>query len=186
MAVRSGLQGFGHCLRPVDRGDAPTIFELRTDPKLGKYLHPTRGGVADQEHWVETQRARVGDYYFVIERLDGRSEGIVGLYGIEGNSGEWGRWILRRGSLAAPASVLLLLRFGFDQLGLQRIYSRTMAGNDVVVSFHDSCNYTERSDYVDPSGQAFVEHSLSRPDWPTFHDALEPMARRVALRLDIS
>ena len=88
--------------------------------------------MSDQERWIEAQRIRAGDYYFVIETLDGRWEGVVSLYGIEDASGEWGRWILRRGSLAAPASVLLVFHFGFDQLGLRRIYGRTLAGERPV------------------------------------------------------
>ena len=182
MAVEAGPEGFGHRLRPVERRDAADILELRTDPELGRFLNPTAGGVEDQERWIEAQRARSGDYYFVIETLGGRWEGVVGLYGIEDASGEWGRWILRRGSLAASASVLLLLRFGFDELGLERIYCRTLAQNVVVVSFHDSCGYTNRSEYIDTGGRVFVEHSLVLPDWSAFCDALAPTADRVARR----
>ncbi len=182
VAVEAGPEGFGHRLRPVERRDAADIFKLRTDPELGRFLNPTPGGVEDQERWIEAQRARTGDHYFVIETLGGRWEGVVGLYGIKDARGEWGRWILRRGSLAASASVLLLLRFGFDELGLRRIYCRTLVENVVVVSFHDSCAYTNRSLHIDTGGRVFVEHSLVLPDWPAFRDALAPTAERVARR----
>jgi RimJ/RimL family protein N-acetyltransferase len=182
VAVKAGPEGFGYRLRPVERTDAAEILRLRTDPILGQFLNPTSGGVEDQEHWIEMQRARVGDHYFAIETLNGRWEGLVGLYGIEETSGEWGRWILRRGSLAAPASVLLVLRFGFDELGLRRIYCRTLAHNAMGVSFQDSCAYTSRSEYIDPAGRIFVEHSLVLSDWPSFRDALGPTAERVARR----
>jgi len=182
VAVEAGPEGFGHRLRPVERRDAADIFKLRTDPELGRFLNPTTGGVEDQERWIEAQRARAGDYYFVIETLGGRWEGVVSLYGIDDTSGEWGRWILRRGSLAAPASVLLLLRFGFDELGLERIYCRTFAENVVVVSFHDSCAYTNRCGYIDERGRVFVEHSLLLMGWPAFRDALAPTAERIARR----
>jgi RimJ/RimL family protein N-acetyltransferase len=182
VAVKAGPEGFGHRLRPVERRDAAGILDLRTDPELGRFLNPTAGGVEDQQRWIEAQQARVGDHYFVIETLGGRWEGVIGLYGIHDASGEWGRWILRRGSLAASASVLLLLAFGFDELGLRRIYCRTLAENLVVVSFHDSCPYTSRSEHIDTGGRAYVEHSLVRPDWPAFRDALAPTAERVARR----
>jgi RimJ/RimL family protein N-acetyltransferase len=182
VAVKAGPEGFGHRLRPAERRDATDILELRTDPELGRFLNPTTEAVEDQECWIDAQRARAGDHYFVIETLGGRWEGVVGLYGIEDASGEWGRWILRRRSLAAPASALLLLRFGFDELGLQRIYCRTLAENFVAVSFHDSCAYTNRSKHIDTGGRVFVEHSLACPDWPAFRDALAPTAERVARR----
>lgn len=182
MAVEAGPVGFGHRLRPVERRDAADILLLRTDPEHGRWLNPTSGGVGDQEHWIEAQWARAGDYYFAIETLSGRWEGVVALYGVDDGSGEWGRWILRRGSLAAPASVLLLLSFGFDDLGLRRIYCRTLVGNLAVVGFHDACGYTRRSEGTYNDGRAFVEHSVLLPDWPAFRDTLAPMAERVARR----
>lgn len=182
MAVEAGPEGFGYRLRPVERCDAANILKLRTDPSLGRFLNPTAGTVESQERWIQAQRARSGDYYFVIETLGGRWEGVVGLYGIDNLNGEWGRWVLRRGSLAASASVLLLFRFGFDSLGLRRICCRTLAQNVAVVSFHDSCGYTNQSERREACGQVFVEHALDLPDWPAFRDALAPMAERVARR----
>lgn len=182
MAVEIGPEGFGHRLRPVQPRDAARIFELRTDPELGRFLNPTTGGVDDQERWIEAQRARDNDYYFVVETLGGEWEGVIGLYGIADSTADWGRWLLRRGSLAAPAAVLLLMSFGFDQLGLQRICCRTFADALAVVSFHDSCAYTNRSEYVDAGGRPNVEYSLDFRDWPAFHDSLAPMAERVARR----
>jgi RimJ/RimL family protein N-acetyltransferase len=182
VAVRVGPEGFGHRLRPVERRDATKILELRTDPELGRFLNRTKGGVEDQERWIEAQRARAGDYYFAIEKLGGGWEGLVSLYGIDDTSGEWGRWILRRGSLAAPASMLLLFRFGFDELGLRRIYSRTLTQNVLSIGFLDACAFTNRSEYIDAGGRVFVEHSLVHSDWPAVRDALVPTAERVARR----
>lgn len=182
MAIEAGPEGFGHRLRPVEPRDASEILALRSDPGLGRFLNPTAGGVDGQERWIEAQRSRVGDHYFAIETLGGRWEGVVGLYGSDGVSGEWGRWILRRGSLAASASVLLVLRFGFDSLGLGRIYCRTLAQNTMGISFQDSCPYTSRSEHIDDEGRPIVEHSLVVADWPAFLDSLAPMAERLARR----
>jgi RimJ/RimL family protein N-acetyltransferase len=152
------------------------------NPELGRFLNPTTGGVVEQQSWIEAQRARVGDYYFVVETLGDRWEGVIGLYGIEDASGVWGRWILRRGSLAASASVLLLLSFGFDELGLRRICCETYAEHVTAISFHDSCGYTNRSELIDTTGRPCVEYSLDLADWPAFRHSLAPMAERVARR----
>jgi RimJ/RimL family protein N-acetyltransferase len=182
VAVEVGPEGFGYRLRPVERRDATNILELRTDPELGRFLNRTTGGVEDQERWIEAQRARAGDYYFAIETLGGGWAGVVGLCGIDDTSGEFGHWILRRGSLAAPASMLLVFRFGFDELGLQRIYSRTLPQNVLSLGFLDACAFTNRSEHIDTGGRVFVQHSLVLPDWPAFRDALAPTAERVARR----
>ncbi len=183
MAFEAGPDGFGHRLRPVERRDASHIFALRKDPELGRFLNPVAGGLEDQERWIEAQQALADDYYFVIETAGAaRWEGVVGLYGIDDAEGEWGRWILRRGSLAALPSLLLVLRFGFEQLGLNRIYCRTLASNTMGISFQDSCAYTSRSECTDKGGRAMIEHSLEIADWPAFRDRLIPMAERIGRR----
>src|ERR1039457_4516855 len=47
-----------------------------------------------------------------------------------------GRWILRRGSLAAAESALLVYTIAFEDLALDRVYCRTVSANRAVVSFH--------------------------------------------------
>jgi RimJ/RimL family protein N-acetyltransferase len=182
VAADAGPEGFGHRLRPVEQRDAAAILELRTDPELGRYLNPTAGGVEDQERWIAAQRERAGDHYFVVETSRGRREGVIGLYDVEDGCAEWGRWILRRGSLAAPASVLLLLGFGFETVGLRQIRCRTLSANVPVIRFHDSCRYSTRTDQTDADGRTFVEHALVLDDWSTFCEALVPVAERVARR----
>lgn len=182
MGVEFGPERYGHRLRPVDAADARAILELRMDPELGRYLNPTSGGVDDQRRWIEAQRTREGDYYFVVETATGRWQGVVGLYAIEGGTAEWGRWVLRRGSLAAPASVLLVFEFAFEKCNLQRVYCRTLLDNVVVVNFHDSCPYSTRAEYSDNACRRVVEHSLSCNDWPQFRKKLALVAQRIATR----
>jgi len=182
VAFEPGPAGYGHRLRPVDISDAARIFDMRTDAELGQFLNPTSGDVADQEAWIAAQHARAGDHYFAVEAVCGRWEGVIGLYDVRDTQAEWGRWILRRGSLAAPASALLLFTYAFDSVGLNQIYCRTMAQNLPVIDYHDGRPYTSRSKYIDSLGREFVQHTLAQTDWPTFRGALEPMANRVAAR----
>ncbi len=136
------VEGYGYRLRPALLDDARFILDLRTDPERNAFIHPTPNDVALQRRWIENYFERRGDYYFVIEsKVAARSEGAIGLYGIDDTrlSGEWGRWIVRRRSLAAVESVALIYRFAFDVLGLATVYARTAAANVKAVSFHDSC-----------------------------------------------
>ena len=96
------LAGAAFGLRPVRDDDAAFIVGLRSDPELGRWLNPTSPNVADQLAWLARYYERTGDYYFVIERLsNGAAEGLIGLYDVEGGEAEWGRWLLKPGSLAA-------------------------------------------------------------------------------------
>jgi RimJ/RimL family protein N-acetyltransferase len=133
-------------LRSVTEADTPFILSLRRDHN-GRAEFLGRGSLdpANQAAWITAQRKRPGDYYFVIERkATDEPEGLIGLYNIKGRRAEWGRWISTAGSLCAVESLLILLRFAFQTESLREVYSRTVADNLSVVSFHESIGARRR------------------------------------------
>jgi RimJ/RimL family protein N-acetyltransferase len=129
------IDGPAFRLRPVRIADAAFIAELRADPERARYLHRGPAGEVSQRRWLESYFERRDDFYFLIEnQATGAPEGTVGIYNagwsIEGRTGrlqrdaEWGRWILRRGSLAALESACLVYRAGFEMLD----FDSTIAG----------------------------------------------------------
>jgi RimJ/RimL family protein N-acetyltransferase len=183
------LAGAAFGLRPVRDEDAAFIVGLRSDPELGRYLHPTSPNVADQLAWLARYYERPGDYYFVIERLaTGAPEGLIGVYDIEAGQAEWGRWLLKPGSLAAVESAALVYRCAFELLQLDAVYCRTVAANERVVSFHDSCGIAERRllpGHFELHGERVdaVEHRLTRDAWPPVDARLTHLAQLTARRL---
>lgn len=163
---RSGitLTGPGFTLRPVTLADAGTIVSLRTsNPEHTQFLHETSSSITEQENWLRAYLERENDYYFVVERRSKRSaEGLIGLYDLDRGSrrAEWGRWVLAPGSLAAVESVYLLQSLAFECLGLQETYSRTVAGNRRVVSFHDSCGFKRSGTIASGFERGGVRHDL--------------------------
>lgn len=185
------VEGFAYNLRPVTMEDAARIVQLRSDPELARYLHSVPPDISRQRAWLETYFSRAGDYYFAVEhRRRGTVEGFSGIYNLEEDPhwAEWGRWVLRSGSLAAVESALLVYRAAFEILGLDGIYCRTAAGNGPVVSFHDSCGL-KRS--AAPSQDVLlngvrcelVEHRLARGEWPDVKVRMTPLAERIAGRI---
>lgn len=185
------LAGHGLRLRPIADADAGFVLQLRSDPALNRWLHATSGRLDDQLRWLAAYYARPGDWYFVIERLAGGApEGVVALYDLDAASqaAEWGRWILRPGSLAAVESAWLVYRCAFERLGLAAAFCRTVADNARVVSFHDSCGITRRTTLpghftLGTQRVDAVEHRVERADWPALSARLEPLARLTARRL---
>ena len=131
-------EGFGIRLRPVSVEDAEFIHQLRCHPELENFIGPTVGGVEGQRVWIENYLSRSGDYYFCVERLDGTKVGTVGIYNIDekNQTAEWGRWILLPGSQAAPASMHLLYRIAFEELGLKELTCTVVEDNSSVVTIH--------------------------------------------------
>jgi RimJ/RimL family protein N-acetyltransferase len=182
------LAGPAFRLRPAGEGDAAFIVALRSDPALNAWVNPTSPRVEDQLAWLSKYFEREGDWYFVVERLDGTAEGLIGIYDQAGGEAEWGRWLLRPGSLAAVESVLLMYRAAFGSLGLDAVHCRTAAANERVVSFHDSCGIAERRvlpGCLELHGQRqdAVEHRLTRAAWPAVEERLAKLAQLTARRM---
>jgi len=185
------LAGPAFRLRPIGDADAHLLLELRCNPYLNRFLHATSSSLEDQLTWLARYYDRSGDYYFVVERLEtGAPEGVISVYDIdfETRSGEWGRWILKPGSLAAVESAWLIYRYSFEQLDLSQVYCRTVADNRPVVSFHDSCGIPQRRllpGHFDLSGHRIdaVEHLMDRRAWAEISPRLQKLAQLTAGRL---
>lgn len=161
------LSGFSYRLRPVYKSDAQFIIDTRLeDANRNKYIHLIDADVSKQEKWIENYLARENDYYFVVENaLTGEPEGLIGLYDIKDEKAEWGRWVIKKGSLAAVESVDLICQVAFNKLGLKEIYSRTIENNQAVVSFHNSAKEHFRrvlENFFELNGEVYnaVEHYI--------------------------
>ena len=107
MAHNISLNGFSYRLRPVNIKDAEFIVELRTaDADRNKYINTTSTDENLQKKWILEYETRNNDYYFVIENiLDSSQEGVIAIYDVNDNKAEWGRWVLKKSSLASIESV---------------------------------------------------------------------------------
>jgi RimJ/RimL family protein N-acetyltransferase len=137
------LEGSIFRLRPVVLTDATFIAGLRSDENSDRlqYVHKVDKDPLKQAKWLQAYFDRPGDFYWIIERKRGCvPEGTIGIYNRNknDNTAEWGRWVLRSGSLAAVESSLLVYCAAFEALHLNSVYCLTVAANRAVISFHNS------------------------------------------------
>lgn len=132
------MEGYGYRLRPINQKDAFFIIEARLeDRERNRFIHTIPSDISEQEKWLESYFEREGDYYFVIEnRFTRQPEGLIAFYNEQDGRAEWGRWVVKKGSLAAVESVWLLYKIAFEKVNLQELYCRTIKENIEVVSFH--------------------------------------------------
>jgi len=163
----------------VTSSDSIEILRLRLDSSRNAFIHKTTP--ESHKTWLDEQRAKPGDYYFVIEGIqDFKVHGFVGIYNIKSDRGEWGRWVMNQASPAAIESYWLILKFGFG-LGLASIYSRTDVRNTKVISIHDSLEFSkEEITNEESSGLSYKVHTLNVEDWPNFEVNLRKYLRRRA------
>ena len=189
------VEGYAFDLRPVELSDAQFIVAIRTaEASRVRYLHPISPDVELQRAWIARYFDRAGDYYWVIERrATRRPEGLIGIYGLDAvtSSAEWGRWILSAASLGAVESALLIYRAAFDRLMLDFAYCITVAHNESVLSFHDSCGLKrvgllqDRFTLEDGVYDG-VKHECSKAGYPAVVQRLESQAKMICQRLSRS
>jgi RimJ/RimL family protein N-acetyltransferase len=183
-----GIEGSAFRLRPVRLEDAGFIVELRSDPERGRYLHRGATDAPAQEQWLRTYFKTPGDFYFIVEnRSTGAAEGTAGIYNLNASrrDAEWGRWIMRRGSLAALESACLIYRLAFENLDLACLYCRTIVENASALAFHDSFGVERvrrlpRYFQGDARPLDAVEGRLTRARWLAIRDSTEAKAARAA------
>jgi RimJ/RimL family protein N-acetyltransferase len=170
------IEGPAFRLRPVRMEDAAFIAHLHHEP----------AGADAQEKWLAAYFKRQDDYYFRIEnRATGALEGTAGIYHAGWSIGrqtnrlqrdaEWGRWVLRPGSLASLESACLVCRVGFEMLDLDSVYCRAILKNASALAFHDSFGM-ERG----PALRDAIECRLTRNRWMALRDSIEGKVLRVA------
>ncbi len=143
----SPVEGAALRLRLIQPEDAEYVFGLRSDPAYNLYLSEVTGTADDQRRWIQAYKARElagSELYYIIERLDGRSCGVVRLYEIAAQTFTWGSWILDAGkpSKAALESAYLIYVIAFDRLRLSEARFDVRRDNVRTISFHQKFGAT--------------------------------------------
>ncbi len=136
MSISEEIIGKYMKLRSVKVNDSEFILSLRLDQKLSRYINKVDNDIKKQEDWIMAQREREGDYYFIILDLNNNLLGTISLYNIKDKTAEFGRWVSKGNMITNIESVILLHKFAFEKLGLELVYTNTMAENKQVVNFH--------------------------------------------------
>jgi RimJ/RimL family protein N-acetyltransferase len=188
------VDGFAFRLRPITLEDAGFILKLRSTPSLGRFLQDGATSLDAQRWWQEAYFEREGDYYFIVERLcDGRSAGTIAIYDVRGtpSTAEWGRWVIRPGSLAAPESAYLIYKTAFEVLQIDTLYCCTNVENTNSVSFQERSGmiyYGQHEVVLTLGGQTrtvlCVKYGCDRAQWPERGKTLSAISKRLARVVD--
>ncbi len=123
-------------LRPVELSDAEFIVSIRNIERNARYINKTSTDIQAQIDWMIQEKSDPTSYYFLIVDEDDQKIGTISIYNIDDSRGEFGRWICSGNALQSLESALLIHRYAFERLGLKEVYTRTLAENKKVVSFH--------------------------------------------------
>jgi UDP-4-amino-4,6-dideoxy-N-acetyl-beta-L-altrosamine N-acetyltransferase len=162
-------------LRPMELGDILQIREWRNLPEIAEYMY-TDHEISEEEHaqWFGGAINDPKRRYWVIE-LEGTSVGLANLYDISElhNRAYWAFYLASpevRGRGVGSFAERFVMRYAFDELGLDKLGCEVLATNAAVVRMHQRYGFqidgTLRR-HVIKHGQRVdvVTLSLLREEW---------------------
>lgn len=136
MIYEKMMQGQFVYLKSATSDDAEFTLALRQNPALTKYLPKLDITLEQQKNWINIQREKAGDYFFVVRNNEDKPIGTVSIYNISGNESESGRLALIGNALENTEAALLLFKFAFDVLGLKKVTGYIVDGNKRAERFN--------------------------------------------------
>lgn len=139
-------------LRLLEKNDLPLTLSWRNQDHIRKWFLNS-DVISQQTHnaWFERYAALDNDFVFIIlaKDLNNVSVGQISLYDIDWNVGgaEYGRLMIghpeARGKGCARHATNLVLRIGFEQLGLQEIHLEVKEENFLAQRIYLDCGFVE-------------------------------------------
>lgn len=130
-------------LRPFEPSDAPAVHAACQEPDIPRWTGvPSPYGIEDAEHFVGTAvpegwRDDTTYHFAVVSRADGSLVGAMGLVRLARlhtpeRQAELGYWTAKehRGRGCTVEAARAVVRWGFDDLGVERMEWHAEAGNE--------------------------------------------------------
>ena len=137
-------------LRPWEESDAESLYKYAKDPQVGPIAGwPPHTSVEDSRDIIKSVLA-VNETYAICKRQDNRAIGSIGLMrgeqsnlDIPEDEGEIGYWIGVPfwGQGYVSEAVRELIRHGFEDLKLNRIWCGYFEGNDKSKRVQEKCGF---------------------------------------------
>lgn len=121
-------------IRKFERSDIPNKVKWINDPANNRYLHYDLPlSVEKTEKWFDSHFGETTRYDAVIE-VDGKAVGLIGLLAVDQKNRKAEYYIslgdpAYTGKGVAKEATRKLLRFAFEELGLNRVYLFTEVDN---------------------------------------------------------
>jgi [ribosomal protein S5]-alanine N-acetyltransferase len=131
------LEAPGAVLRPLETADAEALFAAHGDPETHKYwASPAHRSVEETARYIEETLAIEDAHAWAITESGGEALGRIALFVQREGVGEIGILMRREATGRGLASTALdmVVRYGFDTLGLHRIGADIDPDNSASIS----------------------------------------------------
>lgn len=136
MVYENVIEGRYVTLSSANVDDAEFTLAIRQDPEFTPYLPKLDNTIDQQRAWIEGQRKKPNDYFFVIRDKQNNRIGTISIYDVEDYHAEAGRLAVKGNAFQSIEAQLLSFKFAFEILGLNEIVSYIYADNDRAIRFN--------------------------------------------------
>lgn len=165
MFINEPIIGKYVILKSATVDDADFTLQLRQNPNLTKFLPKLNISISEQRKWLNSQKNREGDYFFVVYNNVGERIGVLGLYDINDNSGETGRLAIIGNPLESLEAQYLSFVFAFDVLELSSTKCFIYEENSKAIRLSEFFGTTFSSLSEDEKGNKGYHGLLSRENF---------------------
>lgn len=142
------ISGVSVDLKKMDENDIELVRQWRNSRDVS--VHMISQSIISEEQqirWFESVKDSASQLYFVIQSKTGDKLGVVNFSKIDPVNGtaEPGLYIgvtRERNSLYGMEAYYLLLKYGFEELKLQKVYGTALASNPTALKMNRSFGYT--------------------------------------------
>jgi RimJ/RimL family protein N-acetyltransferase len=142
------LRGPGFILRPFEQSDDRSLHESLNDEKVARKVShiPFPYTLSHAREWIKGTKKSVLDVSkrvdFAID-VEGMVVGSVAFINLDGHKAQVSYWIAPYmwGNGFAPDALRMLLKFGFEELKLVRIYAYVYSGNRASTRVLEKCGF---------------------------------------------
>ena len=168
-------------LKPITLEDASAVFVWASDPEVG----PAAGwsphtSVEDSRDIIRTVLSEEGTFAVVPKGGNGDPIGAIGVFPTEITEGkgepEIGYWIAHPywGQGLVPEAVEELLRWQFQEMGVQRVWCAHSPENEKSRRVQEKCGFrhvcdTPPSPWPDGTERPRVCQAITRQEWEVRH-----------------
>jgi UDP-4-amino-4,6-dideoxy-N-acetyl-beta-L-altrosamine N-acetyltransferase len=174
-------------LRDIVPGDQEMIRQWRNLPEVGKYMY-TDHQISPEEHekWFQRALRNPASRYWIIV-CEGEDVGLVNLYALDQQNRRcyWAFYIASadvRGKGVGTYVEYRVIRYVFDELGLNKLCCEVLGFNEAVVNMHKRFGFHQEGlfrEHIFKAGEFHdvVSLALLHTDWEVKKPEIEEKLR---------
>ena len=165
MIIDGMLEGKYVNLISCTEADAEFTRDIRKNPEFVKYLPEIDNSLDQQKAWIKSQRAKEGDYFFVVWDKSGNRIGTVSVFDILGQKGKTGRLVLKGNALQNIEAQYLSFDFAFNTLNVQDLWGFIYTENHRAIRFAQTFGVTIEEPKENDTGRSIREVWFSKKNF---------------------